>query len=79
MPTYEYQCEACGSTFDKVMKISEMYEPEKDSCEACGEHKVKKKILSGVIFNADVVKPNAAFQERIKDMAKHHPLNTLKV
>lgn len=39
MPIYEYQCEACGHTFDTLQKISE--DPLTD-CPECGKPALKK-------------------------------------
>lgn len=35
MPTYEYDCEACGAQYDIYMKISDK-DAFKGSCEDCG-------------------------------------------
>ncbi len=41
MPIYEYQCQACGETCEKLQKISD--EPLRD-CPACGKAELKKKV-----------------------------------
>ena len=46
MPLYEYQCEACGSTFEKIRKFSD--EPL-EVCEKCGKGPVRKLISSPAI------------------------------
>jgi len=33
MPLYEYQCDECGHTFEKIQKFSD---PLEDSCPKCG-------------------------------------------
>ena len=33
MPLYEYQCEACGNRFEKIVKFSD---PPLESCPKCG-------------------------------------------
>ena len=43
MPLYEYQCEACGSTFEKIRKFSD---PPLEVCEKCGKGPVRKLISS---------------------------------
>ena len=43
MPLYEYRCEACGSTFEKIRKFSD--EPL-EVCDKCGKGPVKKLISS---------------------------------
>jgi putative FmdB family regulatory protein len=44
MPTYSYQCEACGSEFEKEQRISE--DPIK-KCPKCGKPKARRMINSG--------------------------------
>ena len=41
MPIYEYQCTACGHTFDTLRKISE---PPLTRCPECGAEALKKLI-----------------------------------
>ena len=45
MPLYEYQCDACGHTFEKIQKFSD---PHEDTCPKCGG-KVQKLISSPAI------------------------------
>jgi putative FmdB family regulatory protein len=49
MPTYEYECESCGKTFELFQSITER--PVK-KCPACGRRKAQRRIGSGgaVIF-----------------------------
>ena len=49
MPTYEYECEACGHTFEKFQSIKAR--PLK-TCPACGKRKVRRLLGTGgaVIF-----------------------------
>lgn len=77
MPLYEYQCESCKHYSTQQRKISEMHVPESEPCESCGEMSVKKKILSGIIFNADSVKPDARYAERVREWKRTIPRNTL--
>ena len=46
MPLYEYECEACGSTFEKIRKFSD---PPLEVCEKCGQGPVRKLISSPAI------------------------------
>jgi putative FmdB family regulatory protein len=46
MPLYEYRCEACGSTFEKIRKFSD---PPLEVCEKCGMGPVRKLISSPAI------------------------------
>ncbi|HAU38407.1 MAG TPA: FmdB family transcriptional regulator [Phycisphaerales bacterium] len=49
MPTYDYQCDACGHTFEKFQSITA--KPVR-KCPACGKLKVRRLIGigAGVIF-----------------------------
>jgi putative FmdB family regulatory protein len=44
MPTYEYQCQACGNKFEKFQSISSG--PIR-KCPKCGKNKVRRLISSG--------------------------------
>ena len=49
MPTYEYECSACGHVFDALQTMTE---PKLTQCPACKENKLARLIGSGsgVIF-----------------------------
>lgn len=53
MPTYDYQCSACGTTseFFHSMTINHINKP----CPKCGKRKLKKLISkgAGIIFKGD--------------------------
>lgn len=40
MPMYEYNCEKCGKTFEKLVKLSER--DKEIECPGCGNKKVKR-------------------------------------
>lgn len=44
MPTYEYECEACGHAYEREQRITE--DPIK-KCPACGKQKAKRLIGTG--------------------------------
>jgi putative FmdB family regulatory protein len=46
MPLYEYRCEACGSTFEKIVKFSD---PPLEVCQKCGKGPITKLISSPAI------------------------------
>src|SRR5262245_25901054 len=46
MPLYEYECEACGTRFEKIQKFSD---PPLDVCAKCGKGPVKKLLSSPAI------------------------------
>ena len=45
MPLYEYQCEACGNRFEKIVKFSD---PPLEACPTCGG--AVQKLLSSPAF-----------------------------
>jgi putative FmdB family regulatory protein len=49
MPTYDYECDACGHTFDLFQSINE---PKKRKCPACGKNKLRRLFGAGsaVVF-----------------------------
>jgi putative FmdB family regulatory protein len=49
MPTYEYECDACGHAFERLQSMSE---PAVRKCPKCGKLKVRRLISggAGVIF-----------------------------
>ncbi len=49
MPTYDYECTACGHAFEALQS---MHEPKLEKCPACGKKKLQRLIGtgSGVIF-----------------------------
>ena len=46
MPLYEYQCEACGTRFEKIQKFSD---PPVGECPTCGKGPVHKLLSSPAI------------------------------
>ena len=46
MPLYEYECEACGKRFEKIMKFSD---PPLEVCQHCGKGPIKKLFSSPAI------------------------------
>lgn len=49
MPTYDYECDACGHAFDIFQNISE---PKKKKCPECGKPKLRRLFGAGsaVVF-----------------------------
>lgn len=41
MPVYEYRCNACGREFEYQQRMSD---PEKTTCESCGQEKLERLI-----------------------------------
>jgi putative FmdB family regulatory protein len=47
MPTYDYECESCGKSFELFQSISEA---PKTKCPQCGRQKLKRLIGAGAGF-----------------------------
>jgi putative FmdB family regulatory protein len=47
MPTYDYECRACGKSFEFFQSISE---PPKTKCPACRKRKLERQLGTGVGF-----------------------------
>ena len=43
LPTYEYECAACGHSFDRLQKMSDA---DPTTCPACGKEAVKRQITA---------------------------------
>ena len=91
MPTYDYRCEKCGQTFEESLKIADREVPIESPCESqlhraapiCGG-KVKQIIVKASGFAYDNIsspghpkKPPGWYTDKIKDMKRNIPGNTL--
>lgn len=81
MPIYEYQCQACGHTFDKLQKVSDA--PLTD-CPACGKSALQKLVSAAGFqlkgsgwyvtdFRDNGKKPDAQQNQTTKTDAKPEP------
>ena len=91
MPTYDYRCEKCDHTFEENLKIVDRGVPTESPCErqlhraapVCGGE-VKQIIVSAPLFAYDNIpspghpkKPPGWYTDKIKDMKRNIPGNTL--
>jgi len=90
MPTYDYRCEKCGQTFEESLKVVDRGMPTESPCESqihrassiCGG-KVKQIIVKASGFAYDNIRTRHSkkepswFKDRMKDIKKNHPGNTL--
>ncbi|NMJ87869.1 MAG: zinc ribbon domain-containing protein [Thaumarchaeota archaeon] len=90
MPTYDYKCEKCGHTFEESLKVVDRGAPTESPCESqihraspiCGG-KVKQIIVKASGFAYDNIRTKHSkkepswFKDRMKDIKKNHPGNTL--
>jgi len=68
MPIYEYECQSCGKSFERLQKMSD---PNPEQCDHCGQGPIKKLIsLSGFILKGSgyytTENPSAARREGVK-------------
>ncbi len=40
MPIYDYECESCGHSFERILKVGE----EASTCPACGANRLRRRI-----------------------------------
>ena len=90
MPTYDYKCEKCDHTFEESLKVVDRGVPTESPCESqihraspiCGG-KVKQIIVKASGFAYDNIRTKHSkkepswFKDRMKDIKKKHPGNTL--
>src|SRR5688500_3988068 len=68
MPTYDYECDACGHSFELFQSISE---PVKKKCPECGKSKLRRLFGTGaaVIFKGSGFYQTDYRSERYKQKA----------
>lgn len=74
MPTYTLKHKKTGKEITKFMSISEMIQYEKDHPEfevQCG--------TPGIGYNFNRQKPNDGFRDRLREIKKSYPRNTIDV
>ena len=91
MPTYDYRCEKCDHIFEESLKVVDRGVPTESPCERqlhraapiCGG-KVKQIIIKASGFAYDNIRTRHSkmkepswFKDRMKDIKKKHPGNTL--
>ena len=85
MPTYDYECIKCGYGFEEDLKIADRKIPTEERCRfpTCGGE-VKQIIVKASGFAYDNIsspghpkKPPGWYTDKIKDMKRNIPGNTL--
>ena len=74
MPTYTLRDKKTGKETELFMSISEMEQYEKDHPEievACGAPRLG--------YHINRMKPSEDFRDRLREMKKHHPGNTINI
>ena len=84
MPTYDYECIKCGYVFEEDLKIADRKIPTKERCRfpTCGGE--VSQVIAAPYFGYDNIKTKHSkikepswFKDRMKDIKKNHPNNTL--
>lgn len=84
MPTYDYTCSKCSHTFEKICRIDNRLDAEKEPCPSCNDSSsVTLTINTPSLvspFRVDgLVKPKGDFKERMQQIkAKSGRKNTIK-
>ena len=84
MPTYDYECTKCGLTFEESLKIADRKIPTEERCRfpTCGGE-VKQIIVKASGFAYDNIRTKHSkkepgwFSDKIKDLKRNNPCNTL--
>jgi putative FmdB family regulatory protein len=75
MPIYEYYCNKCQQSFEKIQKTDDRFLPLNDACSNCNEKEcIELKVSSGSIIDSvrlGVTKPSAQFRERMNQIQKN--------
>ena len=82
MPYYDYMCEKCGNEFEINLKIADRHIPTETPCEeqGCGGKISIKVGLTGFAYdNIGPKKPDAAFNDKLKEIRKAHKYSTLPI
>lgn len=77
MPTYDYQCKACGYIFEKKLLMKDNLLPESEECPKCNKKEVKQYLGSMPEFVDPIrlgrKKPDSDFNDRLKQIKKNSP------
>jgi putative FmdB family regulatory protein len=73
MPTYEYYCSKCETSFDKILKISERELPTQECCPTCNANNCIELTIQGAAllspFRIDgLKKPRSDFKDRMQQI-----------
>lgn len=91
MPTYDYKCTKCGNVFEKELKIADRKIPTESPCAEevsqtehmnfkCNGEIVQLIFPPGFAYdNIGPKKPDAAFNDKLKEIRKAHKYSTLPI
>lgn len=78
---YDYRCEKCEHTFERVLKMADMMVPTTEPCPNCGETGSVTKVITAPNINGfnsfGTTKINRDFQDRLTSMKKFYKGSTI--
>lgn len=79
MPTYNYKCESCDYTDEKVLRMAERNQPIEAPCPTCGALTVRQVISGGAAFVEPswTKKIDGDFKYAMNKMKKRHPRSNI--
>ena len=82
MPMYNYRCDSCGATFEKLVKISERMCVENSPCPTCLSENAVKYEMSSPMIVSDVgsilSKTDNGWKEVLSKVKEKHIINNIK-
>lgn len=83
MPIYTYKCEHCGNEYDEYRNMGDRKEPTRNPCKQCGASNTIAIQLNacaiGDPHKMGRIKPPDGFNERLRDIASHHPKHKMNI
>lgn len=79
MPTYNYECKACGDAFEEFLRMSEMDAPLALPCRKCGkEGEIIKVIGAPLLVRPEPFKGlSSDHKYAMKQLKKRHPRSNI--
>tara|TARA_Y100000004_G_scaffold43253_1_gene47331 strand:- start:167 stop:412 length:246 start_codon:yes stop_codon:yes gene_type:complete len=81
MPTYQYECKGCGSSWEETHKIAEREKPLKVPCRVCfDEIRLIPQIPSMISMRDGWQRhTSSGWKDRLKEIKRNNPGSTLDV
>ena len=83
MPTYVYRCSDvyCENTFEENLKYEDRDAPIDHPCQKCGGKLLRVPAMPGFAYDnvKPGKKPDNAFNDKLKEIKKHHRGSTVNV
>ena len=83
MPTYVYRCSDafCENTFEENLKYEDRDAPIDHPCQKCGGKLLRVPVMPGFAYDnvKPGKKPDNAFNDKLKEIKKHHRGSTVNV